>query len=211
MPDRQSLAETVAGFAHHANEFSLFADRHDLQAASVADLDHPFGLAAIGIDHGRRAFGQQLVEQPELGQKILLGVLVVVEMIVAEVEERARRQPHAIEPPLVKAVAGGFHRQMLDAVLRQLRQHGVQRHRVGRGEAVGGRAVGADEAKRAEIGGLQTQPGPDLAHEIGRGRLAACSGDGDDGLRLVAIKSGRHLGQGEARIARAHHGDLGAA
>ncbi len=210
VPDRDALVEAVADLLDNSDEFAAHADCHDLQAAPVSHLGYALGLAAVSVDHGRRALGQQFVEQAQLGQEVVLGVLVIVEMVVTEVEERASREAHAIEAALRQAVAGSLHGEMLDAVLRQLGQHGVQRHGIGRSEAFGCRAIGADQAERAEIGGPEAHTRPDLAHEVSGGRLAAGAGDGDDGLRLMAIEPRRHLGQRQARVVRAHHRHFGA-
>ena len=88
-------------------------------------------------------------------------------------------------------------RQMIDAVLLQLRQQFVDFHRIGRGVRQRHRALGPDHADRAQAGGGLAQRRPDFAQEGDDGGFALGAGDGGDRLGL-----GAEEGRGIARQAQ---------
>ncbi len=74
-------------------------------------------------------------------------------MIAAEIGEGAGGDVHAIQAKLIKPVAGRFQREMVDAVLLQLRQQAMDLDRIGRGVLQGEFALGRHDADGAEAGG----------------------------------------------------------
>ncbi len=98
-------------------------------------------------------------------------------------------------------------RQMVDAVVGQLRQQAVQRDRIGRGEGAGIVQLARDDAEGAEAGGLASFQRPELAREGDGGGLAAGAGDRGDALRLVAEKARRDQRERAARLLGGQHGD----
>ena len=100
-----------------------------------------------------RAFRQQRVEQPQLRPEIILDGRMIVHVVAAEIGEGAGGKPHAIQPALVEAVAGGLHRGMGDAGVREFGEQLMQRDRVGRGQRAVLIAAGRDHAGRADAGG----------------------------------------------------------
>ncbi|MNL24800.1 hypothetical protein D3C87_1462510 [compost metagenome] len=79
-------------------------------------------LGIIDIDDGRATIDQEVGEQPQFGIAVLVHVLVIVEMVTAEIGEGHRLEMHAVEPMLVQAMAGRFERDMVDP-LRLERPH----------------------------------------------------------------------------------------
>ncbi len=62
---------------------------------------------------------QKVPEQPELGGEIILDRRVIVHVVARQVGERARGEPHAVEPLLVEAMRGGLDREIGDAASRR--------------------------------------------------------------------------------------------
>ena len=139
-------------------------------------------------------------EQAQLGAQVVLEVRVIIHVVAGDVGEAAGRDLHAIETELVEAMAGGFQRQMVDAVLLQLRQQAVDFDRIRRGVLERDLAVRRHDADGAEAGGRHAQRGPDLAHEGDDGGFALGAGDGGDGLGLGAEEARGLTRQAEARI-----------
>ena len=117
--------------------------------------DHTRRDGAVGVDHGRRAFGQQIAEQPQLGGEVILFRRVVIHVVARQVGEAGGGEPDAVEALLVEPVRGGLHRQMGDAVRRQPRQSLMQRDRIGRRQRAIDRQRARDDADGAERGGLE--------------------------------------------------------
>jgi hypothetical protein len=51
---------------------------------------------------------------------------VIIEMIAAEIGERARGHAHAVERTLIEPVRGSFHREMGDLFARELVERAMQ-------------------------------------------------------------------------------------
>ncbi len=81
--------------------------------------------------------------------------------------KRAGGEPDAVEPALVEAVAGGFHRGVGDARVGKFGQQLVELDRIGRGERAVVVAAGRDDARGADAGGGLAGLLPDLAREGG--------------------------------------------
>ncbi len=134
MGDAQYLCEAFDLRVQQADTVAALSDGENPQIARTRGRHHGFRCVMIGDDHGRTARNDQVGEQPQLGGQIGFERRMIVEMIAAEIGERAGRDPHAIEPALVEAVRRGFHRQMRHALARQFVERAMQRHRIGRGE-----------------------------------------------------------------------------
>ena len=122
---------------------------------------------------------------------VLLDGRMVVHVVAAEIGEGAGREPDAVEPPLVEAVARRLHRGMGDAGIGKLGEQLVQLDRIGRGELTVVVAAGRHDAGGADAGRRVSRLLPDLAGEGGDRGLAAGAGDGDHGFRLARIKPRR--------------------
>ena len=136
---------------------------------------------------------------------IVLDGRMIVHMVAAEIGEAAGRQLHAVEAALVKPMAGGFHRGVGDAGIRQFPQQLVQGDRIGRRQ----RAI-VVAARRHHAGGADRSGGiagllPDLPGEGGDRCLAAGAGHRDHGLRLLAEIARRTQRQRQARIVDRQH------
>ena len=68
-----------------------------------------------------RLRGSNSREQPALGRIVGAGAAVIVEMVAADVGERGRGQPQAVDAMLVEPVARGLDRQMVDAAAPRVR------------------------------------------------------------------------------------------
>ncbi len=131
---------------------------------------------------------------------------MIVEVILGQVGEARRDQVHAIQPPLVDAVGGGFQRQMGDTLAGQLGQQPRDVGGIGRGEAGRGQLLGAGaHAQGAHAGAAAAQALEDLAAEDGDRGLAVGAGDGDAGLGLEAIEGPRGQGVGPAQVRGVHY------
>ena len=153
--------------------------------------DHLPGIAIVDVDHRRAVGRDHFVEQPQLGGEVVLEGRVIIQMVAGDIGEGAGRDPHAVEPVLVEAVAGRFERQMRHAVARQLVQRAMQLDRIGRGVRAVCLARGRHHADRAEAGGRHAERRPDLAQEGGDRGFAVGAGDGGDGVGLAREKISR--------------------
>ena len=75
---------------------------------------------------------------------------MIVEMVAADIGEAAGRDAHAVEPVLVEAVRGRFHRQMRHALAGELVERAMQRDRIGRGQRAVDLALRRDQADGAD-------------------------------------------------------------
>ncbi len=157
-------------------------------------------MIGIGIHHGHAIGADNLVEQPQLGGEIAFEIGVIIEMIARQVGEGGSGDIRAIEAELVETMAGGFQRQMFDAIVLQLREQAVDFHRVGRGVFQRDFARGRDDADGAQAGGALAEHSPDLAQEHRDRGFAVGAGDGGDCFGLRAIEFGRRARQSQARV-----------
>jgi hypothetical protein len=180
---------------------------HDAQAARPRNLFQFQVGRVVGIEHGGAFALHQLGEEAALGVEIAVHLAVVVEMVARQVGECGGGDAHAVEAKLIEAVARGFHRQALDAVLGQRRQAGVQLDRVRRGQRGGRCLVVRDQPECAQAGGLEAGVPPNLAGEIGHRCLAVGAGHGGDQLGLGVVEARGQDRQATARIVVFHQGD----
>ncbi len=96
----------------------------------------------------------KLAEQPQLGLAIGVHVLVIVEMVAAEIGKAHGLKAEAVEPALVEPVAGGFQGDVVDAAGLEHRQARVQRQRIGRRE----RCPGGQSCRRSRCRACRRLP-----------------------------------------------------
>ena len=209
MGDAKPLRETIHRGIEEANSIAVAADGDEPQAAFLGRGDHRSGMFVIDIDDGRAARRDQFLEQPELGSEISLDGRMIVEMIAREICEGGRRNAQTIEPKLIEPMRRRFDRKMRDAFAGERIERAMQRHRIGRRERTVGFAAGRYDADRADARGRVPERRPDLAREGGDRCLAACAGDGGDGLRLACKNLGRDQGERAPRVAATHERDAG--
>ncbi len=141
-------------FAREELQRTGLANGDKTQLAAPCGLDEFLRAVAAGI-HNRHAIGtHDFREEAQLGGQIGFEILVIVEVIAREIGESRRRNIHAVQPELVEAVAGGFQRQMIDAVLFQLRENAMDFHRIRRGvleRDLSGRRDHADGTKARAV------------------------------------------------------------
>ena len=154
----------------------------------------------IGVQDGDPTFRHDLVEQAQLGLEITRGIGVIVEMIVAEIGERRRRQVDPVDAELHEAVAGGFEDDVIGTRTRQIRQQAMEHRRLGRGVGQLDGEPLAPDPERTDGRRADTEPGPDLARERGDGCFTVGAGDGDSGGGLGPMEGGCELGEAKPRI-----------
>ena len=98
-----------------------------------------------------------------------------------------------------------FHRKMRDAIISELLQRLMQRHRIGRRQRAIHGLRRRNDADRAERCRGMTERCPYLPHERGNRSLAASTRDGNDRLGLPGIKRRYGLRQ---RAAHVRHDDI---
>ena len=158
--DLGALAETLVLDALQRQEVAMAADGEHIEAGGLRRVDRRLRPVVVGEDDGRRALRQQRVEEAQLGAKIVLDRRMIVHVVAAEIGEAAGGEPDAVEPALVEAVAGGFHRGVGDAGIGEFGEQLVKLDRVGRGERAVVVAAGRDDAGGADAGGGDGRPAP---------------------------------------------------
>ncbi len=205
----QHLAKPVGNGGEKADRRSRRARRDNRLAAIAGDGGDAGGIGAVGVDHRRRALGQELGEQPHLGGEIVLDHRMVVHVIAAEIGEGRRLQAHAVEAMLVEPVARRLQRGMGDAVEDEVVQRRMQLDRIGRGQAAIDRAMRADDTDRSDRGGGMAGGGEDLPGENGDGGLAGRAGHRDELFRLQRIEARGKKGERRARLLGPEHWHAG--
>ncbi len=189
-PQRLAMrAETLAQDAQVAIGAGPHPDHRLLQHPR-----QPRAIRIIGVDHRRRVGRQEAGEQPGLGLEIGLHRGVVIEMVLREIGEPRRRQPHPIQPPLVQPMRRGLHRAVRHARRRGLGQEALEGDRIGRGVAER-RAPGAFDPRGADIDRRMAHRHPQLPRETGDRGLAVGAGDRDHRGGLGAKEQRRRHGQ----------------
>ena len=125
---------------------------------------------------------------------------MIVEMVTAQVRERACAHAHAIEPKLIEPMRGGFEREMRHTLACEPVERCVQCHRIRRGQRSIDLAFGRDDPDGADARCRMAEHAPDLSRECRDRGLAARSGDGDDGRRLAWKDFRGRAGKGKPRI-----------
>ncbi len=196
------LPQPLPGLAHRIDRLAVGHGGGGEGAVSVG----------VGIQHGRPAARQQGLEQAQLGGPVGAHGAVVVEVVLGQVGEARGDDVHAVQPPLIDAVRGGFQRQVGDALGGQLGEETRDVGGVGGGEAGRGQLIVAGaHAERTHAGALAAQAFEDLATEHGHRGLAVGARDGHAGPGLGAVEGPRRQGIGAAQVGGMHHrgGEIG--
>ena len=160
----------------------------------------------VRVQYGCAAARQKGVEQAQLGGAVGRHVAVIVQVILRQVQERRRRQGHAVQPPLIHPVRGRLHADVRHARRRQLRHQlgdigGVRRGQARRGPLFIRRAGARNaDAQGAHAGRGMAGVGEDLPAEAGHRGLAVGACHSDHHGRLRAMEGGCSQGVGPARI-----------
>ena len=202
MDDGESL--TVGrGFARHQFEAAaILTDGDQAQAAFGRRGDERLGMIGIGIDHRCGPVARQFAEQPELGVQVMAQRGMVIAMVGRQVGESHGGNFRAVQPVLIEPMAGGFERQMIDAVGFDLGQNFLNFNRTWRRVVQRDRAVGCHDADCAHARRTLAERRPNLAQEHRDRGLAVGAGDCRDGGRLGAVEGGCGRGQRLTRIFR---------
>ncbi len=185
MRQLEALREALARNVGDGDVAAGPADADEVEPPRLGNRLDPRGLRRVGIDDGDRPFGQEALEEPELGREIGLDGRVIVEVVAAEIGEGGSREAHAVEPPLVEPVRGRLHGKVRHALAGEAVERLVQGDRIRRGQraVVGTRR--RDHADGAEARRLVAAGREELAREFGDGALAARARDGDDRAGLA--------------------------
>ena len=168
-------------------------------AARHGNRRHIGPTRIIHVDHSGAVIAQNPVKQRGFGGEIGLKRLVIIQMVLGEIGEPRRDQPHAVHAALIQPVGRSLHRGMGDAFERGGGQHLVQGDGVGRGV---GRRCGPRPFNPggANVDGGMAQQRPDLAGKAGHGCFSVGAGDRHHDLRLRAKPQGRSPRQGGTGI-----------
>src|SRR5207302_1245506 len=140
--------------------------RGELAAPVVADVDR----------RGRTAVD----EQPSLRLEVALHRLVEVEVVLAQVREDERREPHPVEAAELRSVRGRLHRAAAVAGVEHLAESALDVDRLG-GRTDRGAALASHAAlDRAEQAGAAAGGGEDRVEQERGRRLPVRAGDARD-------------------------------
>ena len=178
------------------------------QAAAVAEIPEAFALRRVRVQDSNAVRWQQLCEEPCFGGQIARHRVVVVEVILTEIRKEGGARRDAVQAELVESMARSFEDEVVDTVLSQVGEAGMEFDGVGRGEALGRAVAGRDQSQGAETGGRNVLQGPDLSAEIGDGGLAAGPGHCGDAGRLLLVKRSGQSRQRPSRVGRRYQCDL---
>ena len=119
---RQRLGVALRSARQSSSDASPFAPTViSRKPARFRGGDEIVGMFGIGIDHRRHRLPAPLrVNRRSLAVEVLLEGRMIIHMVAGDVGEARPPRSHAIQPVLIQPVAGGLHRQMIDAVLLQL-------------------------------------------------------------------------------------------
>src|SRR3546814_969075 len=126
----------------------LFADGEDREAPRPCPSGDVGGTRIVRPDDSRTAGRNDLIEQAHLGFEIAFHVAMIIEMVTAEIRERACLHRQTFGAILRKAVAGCFEGRMRNAFAPQTRHVGKEGHDVRRGEAGRDLVHGGGNAQR---------------------------------------------------------------
>ena len=90
--DLRALAVTLVLDALELEEGALAPDGQHVETGALCRRDGRRRPRVVGEDDGRRALGQQRLEQPHLGLVIVLDRRMIVHVVAAEIGEARRRQ-----------------------------------------------------------------------------------------------------------------------
>ena len=202
---RQSVARGGA----EPNRLALHTDSDGLEPPGLRRRDHTRSDGTVGVDDGRGAIRQKILEQPELGLEIVLDRRMIVHVVAGQIGERARRKAHAVEPLLVETVRGGLDREARDAACGEPIEKLMQGDRVRRRQ----RSVYGQRARhhsdRPDRSSLLTERLPDLAHKGDNRCFSARAGHRDNGFWLAGIEAGSGMSQRGAGVGDLDEGGVG--
>ncbi len=124
--------------------------REQAQITVLRGGDEFARMIRVAIDDGDTAFADKALEQAELRLQVIGEARMIIQMIARDVGEGGRGNLDAVEPELVEPVARGFEREMLDALVLQSGELGMQRDRIRRRVRKLHVAGGGIDAERAE-------------------------------------------------------------
>ncbi len=132
-------------------------------------------------DVHRRRRGHDAREQAALRLEVLLHVAVEVEMVLRQVREHERVEPHPVEPTVVRAVGRGFERDGLVARVEHLAKDPLEVDRLGCRVRGGAGRAADDPLDRSDQPRSTSARFEDRAEHVGRRRLAVRPRDARDG------------------------------
>ena len=152
-------------------------------------LHHDHSALVVGVDQGKRPFGQ-LVEEALFGAYVLVESLVVVQVVVGDIGKNTSREGQSGDPLLVYGMGAHFHECEAATGGHHLGQQAVELHRVRRG--IGG---GHDQLPDPVFDGREQSAfiphgTKEPEEERSRRRLAVGARDADqaEGRRRVAVE-----------------------
>ena len=154
----------------------LDAETYDARVAIGNDFT---ASDIIGVDHGV-ARCREIVKQPFLGAEVAVGVLVIIQVIAAEIREHGRLKNNAVAAMLVERMAGHFHNDVSGAVPTGFDE---ELYELNRGRRGPGRVeLSSDEVilDRAQQRRRMTCFPQYVANQVACRALAVGAGDGDD-------------------------------
>ena len=165
----------------------------------------PVGVIQIHDGRGRRGRRGQRLEQPLLGQKIVLHGAVEIQMVHAQVREHGGAEIRAAQALRRQPLRRHLHRHGLVAGLPAFGQHLLEIGGFRRGPGGGDPAAAVFVIHRADQAGRQAGFAQNVPHHERRGGLAVGPGDPDDPQRTrwLAVEPGRDVAHGRAGVLRA--------
>ena len=165
-------------------------------------------LRVVDVEHRRAQAGP--AEQLALGQPVGVHAAVVVQVVAREVGEQRDVDQRRIQPVFVQADGRGFERAGGKTGVGKTAEGGVQRHRVGRGQAGEVHRAGLTNAQRTDHAAAPAQRRQRLRHPPRGGGLAVGAGGGHDvqprtGLAVEVVRDRAGGGlqarqRGDARV-----------
>src|SRR3546814_10411973 len=110
--DHQHLSQVRRRAGKKAKRFALFADGEDREAPRPCPSGDVGGTRIVRPDDSRTAGRNDLIEQAHLGFEIAFHVAMIIEMVTAQIRERACLYRQTFGAILRKAVAGCFEGRM---------------------------------------------------------------------------------------------------
>ena len=189
-----AVARTWASGASRPMRIALGKSRGQARAVGVVDVDRPRS-------------SRPGLEQPPLGQEVVLHVGVEVEVVLREVGEDRRRPVDGVGAVQGERVARDLHDDRVVAGGEHVGEGALQVDRLGRGARHGVLLAADDRGHGAEQAGRRPARLEQRAHEEGRRRLAVGAGDPDRGQPRGRV-AGQRGGGGRHRGAHVVDEDL---
>src|SRR3546814_1594688 len=116
--DHQHLSQVRRRAGKKAKRFALFADGEDREAPRPCPSGDVGGTRIVRPDDSRTAGRNDLIEQAHLGFEIAFHVAMIIEMVTAEIRERACLHRQTFGAILRKAVRSEEHTSELQSLMR---------------------------------------------------------------------------------------------